>query len=95
MDSDRLVAQRRVCSYRPNDEMRARLQAEADRNGRSLSKEVELRVAASFSDDRAPDLRTLIREEIRAALAERNESLMNAALAMVAETPVPPKIYRY
>lgn len=52
-----------------------------------------MRLAASLAP--APDLRTLIREEIRAALAERNDGLMNAALAMVRDTPVPPEVYRY
>lgn len=69
--ADRLVSQRRVCSYRPNDEMRAKLQAEADRNGRSLSKEVELRVAASFAQQEATssDLGALIQKAVAAGIA--------------------------
>lgn len=69
--ADRLVSQRRVCSYRPNDEMRAKLQAEADRNGRSLSKEVELRVAASFDQQDAmpSDLGALIQKAVADGIA--------------------------
>ncbi len=53
--------------FRQSEALRARLMSAADSAGRSMSEEIERRLEASFD---IPDLRLMIREEIRAALRE-------------------------
>lgn len=51
--------------------LRQRVEDNASISGRSLGQEIELLISQSLRDE---ELRTLIREEIRAALAEREQS---------------------
>lgn len=53
-------------TFRAHPDFRAKLEDAAAQSGRTITQEVELRVERSFRDD---DLRALIREEVRAALA--------------------------
>ena len=62
---------RRNYTFRMSDRTRDEVFAAAAASQRSMSEEIERRVeSASFTDD----LRTLIREEIRAALSERQSA---------------------
>jgi hypothetical protein len=77
----------RALNMKTTHALRERMEAAAVASGRSLSSEVEHRLIESFV---ASDLRTLIREEIRAALAERDE-----AQGFPAPKPEPSFVWRY
>lgn len=62
-------AKRPTMAFRMGSQLHERLIASAAANERSLSEEIERILEAHFT---AADQRTLIREEVRAALAERD-----------------------
>lgn len=61
---------RQVVAFRTTEAMRDRLLAAAEASGRSMAQELEFRLEAMFA---AEDTRAIIRDEIRAALAEDHE----------------------
>ena len=67
-----ISSRRKNLNMRCTDQMRNMVEAAAKRSGRCLSDEVLARVTQSVRDD---DLRTMIREEVRAALAEADGSI--------------------
>ena len=74
MAKEGLVADRPVLSLRPQAALKQRLEQAAGESGRSMARDAEVRLEASFTDASAPDLRTLIREEICAALAAHDSA---------------------
>jgi hypothetical protein len=58
-------------TFRTRADLRDKLNAAAAASGRTATAEVELRVEASFHNE---DLRAIIREEVRAALAADREA---------------------
>lgn len=70
---DKADTPRHGVNTRIRDDLRAKLDQAAIKNDRTLGNEIERRLEASFAASQAPsfeDVRLMIREEIRAALAE-------------------------
>lgn len=85
--STRTGTPRKPVTTKIADDLRMQLETAAFANSRTLGSEIEHRLRASFAGQ---DRRTLISEEIRAALAEWDEALQGER-----HVDVPGQLYRY
>lgn len=73
-------------TFRSRRDLRSKLEQAARENGRTVSKEAEHRLTQSFL---ANDLRQIVREEIAAALKERNGLGLSEILELYRSSAIP------